>query len=461
MNLAPDFLQQYSDDNGDPLAGGLVYSYIAGTTTPLATYTEYLGSSANTNPVVLDANGRASIWLDPTKSYKLLIKNSSETTIKTIDNIAGSAASGIPAWNANTTYVKGNLVADGTNQGLLYISLTDGNLNNALSSVTNWALFPGGVKRAAALSTNTTLAVTDHMGVVRSNTTAGALTHTLPACSTSPVGLTITVKDVGTGVYATTVKGSGSDTVDGNNTYARTLAGNWSARFTNNGTSWDVVAISSGQTVPTVQRFTSGSGTYTTPAGVKWIRVRMLGGGGGAGASGTAAFGSATAGGNTTFGSSLLTANGGSAGAQSGNAGGGAATANSPAVTLAASSGTDGQGALTNGSTGAILGQGGNGGGTPLGGGGGGGSYNAAGRAAVVNTGAGGGGGGGPTSSTTSFFTGTGGGAGAFIEAIITAPSATYAYGVGAAGAGGSAGTSGFAGGNGGSGVVVVEEYYQ
>lgn len=38
--------------------------------------------------------------------------------------------------------------------------------------------------------------------------------------------------------------------------------------------------------VPTVQKFTSGSGTYTTPSGVKWIRVRMVGGVGGPGGSG-------------------------------------------------------------------------------------------------------------------------------------------------------------------------------
>ena len=32
-------------------------------------------------------------------------------------------------------------------------------------------------------------------------------------------------------------------------------------------------------TAPTVQKFTSGTGTYTTPANVKYIRVRMVGGG--------------------------------------------------------------------------------------------------------------------------------------------------------------------------------------
>ena len=67
------------------------------------------------------------------------------------------------------------------------------------------------------------------------------------------------------------------------------------------GSNWMVV---SSQMQPTVQRFTSGSGTYTTPNGVK-KKVMMAGGGGGGGGSGTASAGSGGAGGNTTFGSSF------------------------------------------------------------------------------------------------------------------------------------------------------------
>ena len=57
---------------------------------------------------------------------------------------------------------------------------------------------------------------------------------------------------------------------------------------------------------PTIQTFTSGSGTYTTPAGVSWIRVIMVGGGGGGGGSGgSASGGNGGTGGNTTFGTTL------------------------------------------------------------------------------------------------------------------------------------------------------------
>lgn len=66
--LLPIPHQQFFDSNGYPLAGGLVYTCVAGSTcpgTPLASYTDSTGNTANANPVVLDARGSASIWLAP------------------------------------------------------------------------------------------------------------------------------------------------------------------------------------------------------------------------------------------------------------------------------------------------------------------------------------------------------------------------------------------------------------
>jgi hypothetical protein len=213
---------------------------------------------------------------------------------------------------------------------------------------------------------------------------------------------------------------------------------------------------------PTVQRFTSGSGTYTTPAGVTYIIVEMVGGGAGGGGSGTTSGTAATVGGNTTFGSSLLTAAGGSIGSRGGNSSaGGAATVNSPATALVAVTGGSGQGATGHGSavgTQSSRLNGGQGGASAYGGTGGGGGISNAGGNGVTNTGGGGGGAG--QDAVNSANCGSGGGAGAYIKALITNPDATYAYAVGAAGNGQAAGTSGFAGGNGGSGLIVVTEFY-
>lgn len=93
--LAPLFRPQFFDANGDPLAGGKIYTYEAGTTTLLATYTDSTGVTPNANPIILDANGECNIWLDAEELYKIVIKDSSDVTIKTIDNVSNYAESPI------------------------------------------------------------------------------------------------------------------------------------------------------------------------------------------------------------------------------------------------------------------------------------------------------------------------------------------------------------------------------
>lgn len=81
--------QTYVDGSGLPCSGCSLYSYAAGTTTPLATYTDSSGAVPNTNPVILDASGSALIWLGA-GSYKLVLKDTFGTTISTSDNIPGT-----------------------------------------------------------------------------------------------------------------------------------------------------------------------------------------------------------------------------------------------------------------------------------------------------------------------------------------------------------------------------------
>ena len=64
---------QYLDSQGKPLAGGKLCTYEAGTSTPLATYTDSTAGTPNTNPVVLDVFGRASVWIGPL-SYKFVLR---------------------------------------------------------------------------------------------------------------------------------------------------------------------------------------------------------------------------------------------------------------------------------------------------------------------------------------------------------------------------------------------------
>ena len=82
---------QFFDSNGDPLSGGLLYTYKVGTTTPKATYADATGDVGvlNTNPVVLNSRGEptdGSVFLLTDENYKFVLKTSAGATIWTVDN---------------------------------------------------------------------------------------------------------------------------------------------------------------------------------------------------------------------------------------------------------------------------------------------------------------------------------------------------------------------------------------
>lgn len=77
---------QFLDNNGTPLAGGLVHTYVAGTVnTPQITYTDSTGTIAAANPIVLDAGGRCAIWANA--SLKITVADSNDVPVRTTDNI--------------------------------------------------------------------------------------------------------------------------------------------------------------------------------------------------------------------------------------------------------------------------------------------------------------------------------------------------------------------------------------
>ena len=75
------------DSNGDPLSGGHCHTYETGTVTPLATYTDATAGTANANPVVLDAAGRADIWLGTTGAYTIDCDDSSNANVWSVDGV--------------------------------------------------------------------------------------------------------------------------------------------------------------------------------------------------------------------------------------------------------------------------------------------------------------------------------------------------------------------------------------
>lgn len=202
--------------------------------------------------------------------------------------------------------------------------------------------------------------------------------------------------------------------------------------------------------IPQVTVYTSGSGTYTTPTGAKYLVVQMVGGGGGgAGGGQSSTAGVGTGGGTTTFGASL-SAYGGLGAVQP--AGGGPSTVPVGGdINVKGSAGGSGIGLPNN-----IYTQGPPGGASVFGGAGNGGYVDVG----VAGTAGSGGGGGGINTTASNAYFGGGGGAGGYLQKTITSPSATYAYAVGAGGTAGTAGTTGYAGGAGGAGLIIVTAYF-
>lgn len=102
-SLLPMIKQKFTDSNGNPLSGGKLYSYLAGTSTPAATYTDFTGTTANTNPIVLDANGEANIWLKPS-SLKFVLTDAHDVTLWTVDHVAPADGGGGGIIDADYAY---------------------------------------------------------------------------------------------------------------------------------------------------------------------------------------------------------------------------------------------------------------------------------------------------------------------------------------------------------------------
>ena len=110
VNLSPvgGVAAQFFTNTGAVLTGGKLYTYAAGTTTPLPSYTTSAGNVARTNPIILDAAGRVpdggEIWITPV-AYKFVLTDSTDVLIATYDNISGVGVTTAINYTGNGTTV--------------------------------------------------------------------------------------------------------------------------------------------------------------------------------------------------------------------------------------------------------------------------------------------------------------------------------------------------------------------
>jgi len=182
--LSPYAIQQFFDNNGEPLAGGFLYTYEAGTTTPKVTYTDSAEGTANANPIVLDANGRADIWLD-TGAYKFVLEDADNNVIDTVDDLVSTS---VENFAGQTFSVSAN-------------TSIDASYKNALVNVT------------------------------------GNVTMSLLAASTAGDGFVVIFKNLGS--LSAFIDPDGGETINGDST--QTIRGGESAICICNGASWSAL----------------------------------------------------------------------------------------------------------------------------------------------------------------------------------------------------------------------------
>lgn len=242
--LVPYVKQQFFDSNGDPLVGGKIYTYQAGTSTPLDTYTDQGAGTPNSNPVVLDANGEASIWMVTTSSYKFVIKSSADVTLNTIDNVNAGLD------NGEVTTAK---IAD--------------------SAVTTAKINDGAVTQAKlATKTVSTQALTN---ASVTSTTAAAYTGTLTFTATGrPVVVGLRGEKNGSAEAMFKISAPAGTEAVGVLEIFRDSTRLSTQKF--------------GVKTSTISQAFTSTGTYTVPAGVTelWVE-KACGGGGGGGSNGT------------------------------------------------------------------------------------------------------------------------------------------------------------------------------
>lgn len=157
--VIPNVPPQFFDNDGEVAAGYKLFTYEAGTTTKLATYQDAEFLAANTNPIVLDASGRASIYLEQTVGYKFVLAPPGDTDPPTSPIWTRDDVYGIPATLGESLDVTGTAGENMSANRWAYLSDGSGG-----KTVGRWYLtdadFTYASTRAGMIGFNTSGAVT-------------------------------------------------------------------------------------------------------------------------------------------------------------------------------------------------------------------------------------------------------------------------------------------------------------
>lgn len=320
---------QFFDSSGDPLNGGLIRIYDAGTTSTRTVYQDSAAATPWSQPITLTSAGRLSYSIYvPEGAWKFVITTAADTgfasPIVSEDNIPGASASAtsfatpltpVLSKSANYTIVAADLgsviradatggaftltlpsaaattsgkgfwvMQVGTSGAVTLATVSSQTINGVTTFVlrpqyahvwivsdgTNWSAQPSKLLAAAAAKTTTyTVTPADDGRLISCDATAGAFTVTLPTVALAGDGFRIGLKKIDSGANAITVDGDGSETIDGATT--QTLAKQYDTVWLRcTGAVWYIEAQPLDSDLKTIAGLTATTNNFIQSASSAW-----------------------------------------------------------------------------------------------------------------------------------------------------------------------------------------------
>lgn len=194
--LSPVGNDQQCDANGNPLVGGKIYTYLAGTTTPAATYTDSTSGTQQANPIILNSLGlpASPIWQTGGIPLKYIIKDSADVLIRTIDNVSGvnDTSSTASEWTDSgfvPTYISATQFSVPGDQTAIF------QVNRRVRTKNTAGYVYGRITAAAYAASITTVTVLNDSGVIDAGITLVAYGFLSYSPTSLPYGIYVNVGD--------------------------------------------------------------------------------------------------------------------------------------------------------------------------------------------------------------------------------------------------------------------------
>lgn len=268
--VSPTVKMQFFTANGDPLVGGLLYTYEAGTTTPKVTYVDSNETQTNTNPVVMNSRGECDLWLTSGGAYKFALHDGLNTLIWTVDNV--TAAGTMSLQNASNVNITGGTIGAGVALNAT-VNVAAGNIVGAVAIANGGTGQTTAATARGALGAAASGANTDITSVAANTTINGHTIGYLNIPSNAKTSAhVVTAADAGHCIDITT----GGVTIPANATLALAIGFTFSV-YNNSGTSQsiaittDTMRLAGSATTGTRTLAQRGWATARKVAATEWV----------------------------------------------------------------------------------------------------------------------------------------------------------------------------------------------